>query len=62
MWGEDGEGVDKQMVAREDWHFELLARSIVVAEEAGTLRESLRVQFGQRGNGSGWVVLNGNGL
>lgn len=62
MWGEDGEGVDKQMVAREEWNLVLLARSIVVAEEAGTLRESLRVQFSQGGNGSGWVVLNGNGF
>ena len=50
------------MVAREDKNLVLLARSIVVAEEAGTLCESLRVQFGQGGNGSGWVVLNGNGF
>ena len=58
---QDGEGVDKQVIAAVDILFHLFLRTVLLTEETGTLGECLLRDSGTCGNDTGRIPLHLNG-
>ena len=56
--GQDGVGVDEQVVLTVDALFELLLGTVLLTEETGPLSQSLLVDAGTCRNDAGWVPLH----
>ena len=59
--GQNGEGIDKQVVLTIDAFLELLLGAILLAKETGALLDSLFVDAGSCGNHAGWIPLHLDG-